>query len=342
MLAEAEYLVSLCLFLANGLKTELYFLVHASSPDGITDSAVQLVSLCISALVNVAEVYPPVIRTDLHACIMHIFVMVFSTPSCQVGVVPHALPLLKSFLRTIMREPNHEIGSLIRSMVVQLLQLLKIAQRREFSSALQCEKNAMLGLTVVITTCSGLLAANDPILQKSADELLGCLGHQLTTKIAAGCCRSLLVQQERDAVMESVVASLFPKLVDFYLNPPEAVEGLSETVTLIGHIFTLFASTLPAEKAATAITMMVPVFLVRAKKNGSGCYGELSKRFLDLANVDSSAFRGVVMALAPDDRSSLEEILGHGRQNQRAQGVDAAADGAGSEPSIALKTDFGV
>ena len=60
----------------------------------IPSEAVALVTLALEALVDVADVFPSIIRPDLHACILHIFTTILATGVCQALVVPRALPIL--------------------------------------------------------------------------------------------------------------------------------------------------------------------------------------------------------------------------------------------------------
>ena len=43
----------------------------------MNDEAISLIRLSLDALVDAAEVFPSVIKTDLHACIFHIFAGAF-------------------------------------------------------------------------------------------------------------------------------------------------------------------------------------------------------------------------------------------------------------------------
>lgn len=308
----------------------------------LSEEDTKLVLLSISALVDVAEVYPSVIKKDLHACILHICVLIFGTPTCQASVVPQVLPTFKSFLQTIAASPNGETGSHFESLLNQLSHVMRVAQRREFSSALQCEKNAMLGLSIVLACANNLLGTGLSVVTKIIDDFIDCLGHGPTTKVAAGCCRSLLVQQQgRDEFAEEIASLLIPRLIDFFLHPPD-VEGITETVTIVGQMLCSFVSTLQTEaQRQTAIAIIAPVILTRAVTEGSSSYPEISKRLLELANASPTSFRSVVGLLDADSKTVLEQVLIRGREHQHLQSkAQAAGRLEGQEPTIALKTDF--
>ena len=310
----------------------------------LSDDDTRLVLFSISALVDVAEVYPSVIKKDLHACIMHIFILIFGTPTCQAGVVPQSLPIFRSFLQTVAASPNDQTDSQFQSLLVQLSHVMRVAQRREFSSALQCEKNAMLGLSVIFTCVNSLLETGLSVVPKIIDDFIDCLGHGPTTKVAAGCCRSLLIQQQgRDEFTEEVASLLIPRLLNFFLSPSD-VDGISETVTTVGQMLCSFVSTLQMEsRKQTAIAMITPVLLTKAATEGTASYPEISKRLLELANTSSTSFRSVIALLDTDSKTILEQVLIHGKEHQNLQSkAQAAGRLEGQEPTIALKTDFAI
>ncbi|PHH72523.1 hypothetical protein CDD82_5933 [Ophiocordyceps australis] len=67
----------------------------------INSDAVMLVATSLNALVDAAQVFPSIIKTDLHACIMHIFATILAAPACQDLIVPQSLPTLKRFVATM-------------------------------------------------------------------------------------------------------------------------------------------------------------------------------------------------------------------------------------------------
>ena len=317
-------------------------LVLSVTDDNLSNEDAKLVLFSITALVNVAEVYPSIIKKDLHACIMHIFILVFGTPTCQASVVPQILPVFKSFLSSIAISPNEETSTQFHSLITQLSHVMKVAQRREFSSALQCEKNAMLGLTIVLTAASGFLSSDSWVVRRVINDFMDCLGHGLTTKVAAGCCRSLLVQQQhKDEFTEGIALLLLPRLIDFFLHPPD-VEGLAETEVIVGQILSSFVSALQTDtQKRTGIAVIMPVFLDKAQADGPPGFPEASKRLLELASASPSSFRNVAGSLDTEMKQALEKILVSGREHQKSQSQARSASGLGEqEPTIALKTDF--
>ncbi|KAJ8608453.1 hypothetical protein MRB53_039618 [Persea americana] len=92
-----------------------------------------------------AHVLPAVIKSDLHACILHIFASILSASVCQDAVVPEALPILRRFYHKHCAGTQHNTTTQIRSAVARFHVILDHAQKRESEISLTCEKNCLFG-----------------------------------------------------------------------------------------------------------------------------------------------------------------------------------------------------
>jgi hypothetical protein len=304
----------------------------------LSEEAVALLINALSALVDASEVFPSVIKTDLHACVFHILATILATPSCQAAVVPQSLPILKRFVTSIASHSNSRSDSStqVRATLTRFLAILKRAQQRDFDSALACEKNAILASTLLVSSTTSLLDAADPLLSRFVSTLFDCLGSRLTSKVAAGCCRSLLLLPKKGPVETGLAAKILPLVLSFLANP-EDVEGLDESRSLLASALVAFISTLStAEQRAVAAKIVVPALLARVEKEPQ-CKSETAARILELAGKDQVAFKGVVAGLTPGMRSVMEEVLksGAGKRRERMESEER------EEPTIALKMNFG-
>lgn len=147
----------------------------------ITDEAVSLVRLSLNALVDAAEVFPPVIKADLHACIIHIFATILGTASCQAVVVPQSLPILKRFITNVATSRNNESDNLlqIQGCLKRFLSIYLNAQKRETEASLPCVKNMLLASTVLLTSGKNHLSAADPFVKRFLDEVVDCLSDRM-------------------------------------------------------------------------------------------------------------------------------------------------------------------
>jgi len=304
----------------------------------LNDEAVSLLSLSLSALVDAADVFPTVIRTDLHACLIHVFATILGTSSCQAGAVPQALPIMKRFLTTLAKSPQQETATQLRGALARFINTLKVAQRREggAEASVACEKNAMLASTILLTSTSNAFEPDDPLIRRFVDELLEAQESRVPSKVAASCCRSLLLLSVKTQTDEAMKAYLLPRLLTFVASPSEA-EGITESRTMIAHALTAFVSTLPSAKIGSAVRLIVPALLARAQKEGDKLYGETAARLLELAAADQASFRGMVGSMEPDVRAFMEDVLRAGGARRKQEVIK---DDLG-EPSIALKMDFG-
>ncbi|OCL07186.1 HEAT repeat protein-like protein [Glonium stellatum] len=308
----------------------------------LSEEAVALLILSLASLVDVAAVFPSVIKTDLHACILHIFATILGTGSCQETVVSQSLPIFKRFVMDLSRSsPQHTIESStqLRGTLARFLSILKHAQKREFDAALACEKNAILVSTILLSSAAPAFGAGDPLLKRFVDELCECLENRMTSKVAASCCRTLILLPNKGPAESALAVHLLPRLLSFLANPSD-VEGLDESCTVVAHALTSFVSTLPylAQKQK-AMGLVVPTLLARASKEGSKIYKETAARLLELASADQSAFRAVIDRMTAVQRAFMENVIKTGGIGQERNQDLHRRDEAG-EPSIALKMDF--
>ncbi|CAK7263994.1 hypothetical protein SEPCBS57363_000846 [Sporothrix epigloea] len=341
----------------------------------MTEEAVLLlVKTALNALVDAAEVFPAIIRTDLHACLVHIFATILATPACQEVVVPQALPTLKRFITTAAAATNDEqTNAQMRGCLRRFLSVYLKAQKREESTSLTCVKNTLLAITVLFTAGHNNLSTTDPLVVRFFDELIDCLHDRMTAKIAANCCRSLLLHTRTTAADQSVGRYLLPRLLAFVANvEPQDPEGARNLVaqTLTAFVARAAAQATTAEDDRTSVSvataLVLPALLARASgelekwqeenlgssddPDGAGIansmaaeadrntiYKETSGRLLELASADPAAFRSVVGGLNESQRAFMEEVIKAGRQAEVAKPT-ASSNG---QPTIALKMNFG-
>ncbi|KAL2871340.1 AP-1 complex accessory protein LAA1 [Aspergillus lucknowensis] len=325
-----------------------------------SDDALALIRLCLSSLVNVASIFPSIIRNDLNACILHIFSTILATGLCQAEVVPQALPTFKHFIQSISSQqeadsvsPEHQefVSRQLRGCLTRFLTTLMIAQRRESESSLPCAKNTLLAITILLTTGGHLIPPHDPILPRILNELLDCLQDVGLAGVAAGCIRSILLSPTPKSPTDQVVARyLTPRLVAFLVGSPSESGEVSNdpenssTViarTLVSCITT--PNTFAAQETPTAVSLVMSSLLARAKRQGESVYKETAVYLLELAKANQPVFRALVGTMNPDQKGLLEEILrcvdvgaGSGGKDEGAQ----AAAGQQSMPSIALRFDL--
>ena len=306
----------------------------------LPDEAVSVIQTSLIALVDASEIFPPIIKTDLHASILHIFATILSTGACQANVVPQAFPIFKRFLQTIATVSASPTSSdLIRGCLDQFLNILSRAQRRESETSLPCAKNTLLACTILLTKASPSLVPNDPLITRTLDEMLGCLQDIGLAKVVASCLRSLLIISPRNETDESIARYLFPHLLRFTadteLPDPENARSLT------AHALTSFVTTTSGDAASAAMCIVVPMLLTRASAEGKGVYLETSKRLLELAGGNlTPVFRGVVAKMSAEQRAFMENVIREGGGAGRSTGGSRESAGE-TEPTIALKLNFG-
>lgn len=308
----------------------------------LNDEAVALVGLSVDALVDIVEIFPSVIRADLHACIIHVFCTILSTGYCQPAVVPRIFRSFRRFLRILSKSPKSNEGycaasRLARGCLKQLLVILSRAQRRESDYSVPCAKNTLLALTILLTTTGDLVPANDSLVEDMLSDITECLQDLGLAKVAANCLRSLLLTTPKSNTDEAIARLLFPRLLAFIVNT--AFEDPENVRTTILHSLISSVSVMAPKGRGAAIALLVPVLLARATNEGKASYQEIATRVLDLAAIDQMTFKAAVSAIDLDQRPLLEEILRSEGGGSRKQG-DSRTVEADSKPAIALRMDF--
>ncbi|KAK4137247.1 ARM repeat-containing protein [Trichocladium antarcticum] len=312
----------------------------------MTEEAVLLVKTSLNALVDAAEVFPAIIKTDLYACIIHIFATILASPACQEVIVPQSLPTLKRFIMSMSnsRRASDDGGSQTDTQLLgcvrRFLSIYLNAQKREAATSLTCVKNCLLALTILFTAGHNNLPASEPLVARFLEELLDCLTDRMTAKMASNCIRSLLLQPHPTAASLTLTRHLLPHLLAF-LTTTDPDEDPEDARGLVAHALCGYVATVGGDRAGVAMALVLPALLARALgEGGRGAYRETSARLLELASADPAAFRAVVGAMGAGQRGFLDEVIRAGRQAGPREGV--AGEAGEREPSIALKMDFGM
>lgn len=188
--ADIEQLFELTRIIVLVLSGLLPNLTEGSSGQQVrhqmTEETIILVRTSLNALVDAAEVFPSIIKTDLHACIIHIFSTILATPSCQEVVVPQSLAILKRFITTMSRTKRTAEGPSPTDVQLQgcLRRFLSIylhAQKRELPTSLTCVKNCLMAITILFTGGNNQLSASDPLVTRFLDELVDCLTDRMVS-----------------------------------------------------------------------------------------------------------------------------------------------------------------
>ncbi|KAK5990286.1 Pof6 interactor 1-like protein [Cladobotryum mycophilum] len=305
--------------------------------------AVLLINTALNALVDAAEVFPSIIKTDLHACIIHIFATILATPGCQEVIVPQSLATLKRFAVSMSRSRRDATDGAsdtdvqLQGCLRRFLSIYLNAQKRETPTSLTAVKNCLLATTILFTSGKNQLPATEPLVARYLDEVLDCLTDRMTAKIAANCIRSLMLQGAPTTADLSIARYLFPRLVAFVTDAePEDPERAR---SLVSHTLCLYVASVKSDRVSAAMSTVIPTLMTRANGEGEEVYAETSARLLELAAVDQGVFRAIVGGLSGGQRAFLEEVI----QSGRRAGSDAnkAAVSDSSQPTIALKMNFG-
>lgn len=294
-----------------------------------SNEAVGLVTTALQALVDVSEVFPSIIKADLHATILHIFVVILGTGACQAALVPQALPIFRRFLISIVNENRSETQSQLRNALARMLLILRNAQQRETEASLPCEKNTLLAMTILVSVAPSDLSADDPLVDRFISELSEGLENPLTCRIVVGCIRTLLIA-------DIATTTLLTTGMTFILNPSQD-DSMIEGKSLMSQSVGAYISKLRPDQRPAGIALAIRALLGRASNEGISVYPETATRVLELANLDNVAFRSIVASVDGKQKLLLQQVLKSGAGARRRSSGFAKV----GEPTIALKLDFG-
>ncbi|CAG8053405.1 unnamed protein product [Penicillium nalgiovense] len=319
-----------------------------------SDESLTLIRLALRSLVDVASVFPSIIRNDLHACILHIFATILATGVCQEGVVPQALPIFRQFVHSITHtaqspEDLEVVSFQLRGCLTRFLTILTIAQRRESDISIPCAKNTLLAITFLLTAGAHVIPPQEPVLIRVLDEFLDCLQDVGLATVAASCLRSILVKPGSRSTTDEVIGRhLIPRLIAFMVACPldngdvPSDPEKSRTVVARTLVSCISNATFSSSQLPAATSLIMSALLARAKREGQSVHQESAGLLLELAKADQPTFRSLVATMNADQKSLLEEVLrsvGVGAVASKTD-ADAADNAPQAAPSIALRMDF--
>lgn len=305
----------------------------------LVEDSIALIRSTLESLVDVADVFPSIIRADLYACIVHTFATILSTGACQARVVPEAFPLFKRFVETIVSTKSDTASRLVRGCLQQFLTILTRAQRRDSEYSLPCAKNTLLALTILLTSAGKVLSPKDPLIFKALAEVQDCLYDLGLSKVAANCVRSFLLVTPKSQTDESICRQLYPYLLHF-VNNTEA-EDPENAKSLVLHALTTNIAVLTSQQGKlAAMSIIMPTLLHRASTEGESFHAETAQRLLELLTADQTVFRHCLSNIEAKQKSLVEKILmaGGGTGGRKQSGSEESEEE--SKPSIALRMDF--
>ena len=291
----------------------------------------------MESLVDVAEAFPSIIRSDLYACILNTFCSILASGAFQSNVVPQAFPTFKRFLRSITSSgKSQDVARLVRGCLWQFLRILRHAYRSDTDFALPCAKNTLLAITILLTSVGITLPANEELVSQALEEILGCLRDVGLAAVATNCLRSLLLTASKTTSDEGIFRYLLPRLLHF-LNDT-SLEDASKVRVVISHILASTVKFVPPETRSVLSAMVVPALLKHAALEGPTVHQETAAGLLEIVGADQAGFRSLIGQMSGEQRGFLESILRYQRGQGRQDHVET--DQVDVKPSIALRMDF--
>ena len=314
---------------------------HAGSDrNALSGEAIALVVFSLDALVDASAVFPSVIRSDLHACILHIFTTILGTAACQTTVVPGILPTFKRFVQSVANDSAEDSASphQLRRCLYRFRTILANAQRRESDASLLCARNTLIFSVVLLSEGSCAFEPNEEILEQLLDDLLDCVEDVGLGRVAANCLHSILQLESNDCPTTTSLAEyLLPLLIHFLVD--ESRQDPEGARSIILQALIARVNNAQDVAAPAALSLVLPLILHQSTLREDEELSELSRQLLSLASHNPLAFRAVVAKMGQEQKSRMEHIIKAGGGVGRDDSARELANR--EEPSIALKLNFG-
>lgn len=284
-----------------------------------------LVHAALQALVNVSDIFPAIIRTDLRDAILHVFIVMLSTGSCQAVMVPQSLPMFRRLVASMAAQPLPHTDRQLANALARLLQILHAAQEQDSDLSIACEKNVLLGAALLITSASGILTSSQWIVQRFFTEVQASLLKPTTSRVAVGCLRTILFAGIAGKRMVGMALRFMF----------ERDEELRDSQALMANLLTTYTGRVAQPRRAILLGLVLLAIVDWAQRCGLSVHEEATSRIVELSQLDSNAFRSAFASTSPQQKQFLHMLL-KDRMNVRRSG-----DSVEQEPTIALKLDFG-
>ena len=302
------------------------------------DEAVAVVEVALNVAIDVAEIYPAVIKADLFSCLANVFCSIITTDVCQTNLTPQAFPVFKRFVQSVTSAGDiPRATELVQSCLRQVLSLFTSVQQDGGEYATLCGKNAMLAATILLTAGGPTLAMTDPIVHPILDQISDRLYNTPLATRAATCIRSLLLSKPKSPCGEAVFRHLLPRMLHFITA--DSGRHHDEARISLTHTLITAIKMVPATSKPALSSLIVPALLARHRLDSPPSQAETASQLLEIAKAGQSSFRDTLSGLERKDRALVEMILKSGPA-QQGSGDGVASASGDDRPSIALKMDF--
>lgn len=270
--------------------------------DGRNEGVMKLAKFCLTALVDMAECFPVVVRVDLYASILHVFVRLVETPSC-VQVLISSTTKFKELLSSMSHIEVDDlqlqlIHMQIRSVLGHLLSMLHDDKRTAPGLRMQC----LTMITVVVTSSVRILAADDVLRQQVNEAVTQELDGDKTSEssVSLQCLQSILLSDPPPATTRHCLLAL----ITICVNSREPL-CLRSCKVLVA-----FAKSVMERDSLQNVTQLLRLVIgtlvgaVKFTKRTS-----IGALILELAGSNPARFKQVLMAFSEEERQAVEGLV---------------------------------
>ena len=260
----------------------------------VDTSLPRLARSCIAHFVELAELFPPIIKLDLYNSLFHVFGNVLCSGTTQATVVPAILPPFKEFVQNVsssLEKTPEDVGMLIGPIKFVLSNLITK------DLTVLALNNSILASTILVSSL-GSLFSSSRIVSEFCAFIVKHMSNEETRKSAIWSAKSILTAKDPRVmrIQRQFVVSLTTLIIKKQAQSSTALELLMD----FAHI-----------PLSSTLKFLVPLLLIydSTTQDASDVRQHLAHRMLSLVSSDPAQFRSFVETVPLAERAALESIL---------------------------------
>lgn len=309
---------------------------------------VQLARSALDYLVDMAQVFPHIIRVDLYSCLLYVFGKILKN-SQSISLSKLSLIPLRKLLTNMIITWDTTIDAQESIETAVLTATNHFVATFGTAEELVTKEVSLLALVILFNTSSKIMTPESSYVNDLSGYLVECLGNPAFQNVAAECIKTLLVSSFKTEVGKALAVKTLPQMVslatdDGYMFQDKNSETpqVNMVPKIVIDILVTFTKNLEGEQLDSLLAITIPLLLWFSDEENSEIPVTQRKLFvnqklLELVSYNSGAFKSLLQSgLSEWQKEMVEHIMLAGRNNQ-ASDRDANAED-NSETHIQLKS----
>ncbi|EPX74163.1 Pof6 interacting protein Sip1 [Schizosaccharomyces octosporus yFS286] len=196
-----EQLFDLVKILILALTVRLPGLRSNSIYSNGNEKSSQFIILCFDSFLELANIFPTIVRVDLFATALHVYEVILDDPSLLKYSKHELLAVLRKLLSTMVTQDNSICSTLCYTLFEHLYSML---ENKDQAQSKDKKEIILLSMVLVLTIAAPLLDGEQLIIQNFITTLFGLLKSSEEFRTAAKCISSLLLANSKHEKMNAL------------------------------------------------------------------------------------------------------------------------------------------